>query len=208
MKESFKRLKEWEGKGIHIQQMSINISMRQLFHHAFITDVQKLCETYLNKALCSKLVFEITETSLADDVDQLIEKMKILKRLGIRFSMDDFGTGYSSLSYLRRIPIDEVKIDKSFIFELGKGEQDGSIVKTILDIAKNLHLSITAEGVENEVQKDFLIKNECDLLQGYYFAKPMHKSEFETFTLNRMMGIFEEGIESGRGTNSLNYSLL
>jgi diguanylate cyclase (GGDEF)-like protein len=181
LEESLKTLKHWEEKGIILQQLSINISMRQLFYRDFISDVKQLCETYITKEQRSKIIFEITETVVADDVQKLITTMHILKEYGIRFSMDDFGTGYSSLSYLHRLPIDEIKIDKSFITELNKPEQDEErrIVQTIFNIAKNLRLSIVAEGVETEEQRKFLVENDCDILQGYYFSKPLTSPEFE-----------------------------
>ena len=129
----------------------------------------------------SKIVFEITETAVADDVQHLIRNMNILKDYGIRFSMDDFGTGYSSLSYLRQLPINEIKIDKSFIVDLNPTEEDEGrrIVKTIFDIAKNLRLNIVAEGVETEEQRKFLHEHKCDILQGYYFSKPLPVFEFQ-----------------------------
>lgn len=181
LEEAFKTFKSWDEKGIELEQLSINISMRQIFHINFIEDVNKLCKKYLNNKLSSKLVFEMTETSVAEDVDAIIEKMNKLKEFGIRFSMDDFGTGYSSLSYLRQIPIDELKIDQSFIFELSDTKQSTNMIKTILNIAKNLNLRIVAEGVETEFQKDFLIKENCDILQGYYFSKPLNRDKFEEF---------------------------
>ncbi|HEX5710443.1 MAG TPA: bifunctional diguanylate cyclase/phosphodiesterase, partial [Sulfuricurvum sp.] len=176
LEESFKTLQEWDQKGIMIDQMSINISMRQLLHHNFIHDVQTLCKTYLNPQLCKKIVFEMTETSVAEDIQALVKNINILKNDGIRFSIDDFGTGYSSLSYLRQIPIDELKIDRSFIMELEKSQEGRTMVKTIINIAQNLHLSIVAEGVENEFQKDFLINNGCDILQGFYFDEALDKA--------------------------------
>ncbi|MBU1658714.1 EAL domain-containing protein [bacterium] len=179
LEESFKTLKSWNEKGIHLKQLSINISMRQVFHNTFIDDVKKLSSKYLNKDLCSKLVFEMTETSAAEDIKRLVSNMYLLENLGIRFSMDDFGTGYSSLSYLRQIPLHELKIDKSFIGELKDSEQGRKMVKTILDIAKNLNLTIVAEGVEELYQKEFLLEQQCDILQGYYFSKPINKDEFE-----------------------------
>jgi len=186
LKKSFITLKKWEEKGIFLQQMSINISMRQLFHHHFIHDVKKLCDSYLTKEQRSKIVFEITETSVAEDVKQLITNMKILQDYGIRFSMDDFGTGYSSLSYLRKLPIDEIKIDKSFISELNnfEDEKDKYFIETIFAIAKNLRLNIVAEGIENEEQLKFLVEQKCDVLQGYYFSKPIKVEEFEKLFLD------------------------
>ncbi len=184
LEESLKTLKSWEERGIHLDQISINISMRQLFHNSFVDDVQRLCKKYLHEGLRSKLVFEITETIVAEDIHKLISKMNTLKACGIRFSMDDFGTGYSSLSYLRQIPIDELKIDKSFVGELGNVDQGENMVRTILHIAKNLRLNIVAEGVETAFQKEFLLKNKCDILQGYYFSKPIEKDEFEQFIVD------------------------
>lgn len=178
LEESFKTLQQWDKEGLVVEQMSINISMRQLLHRNFIHDVQNLCKTYLNPKLCTKIVFEMTETSVAEDIQALVKNINILKNDGIRFSIDDFGTGYSSLSYLRQIPLDELKIDRSFIGELEKSKEDRMMVKTIINIAKNLHLTIVAEGVENEFQKDFLIANECNILQGYYYAKPLDEEDF------------------------------
>ena len=181
IEESFKTLRDWDERGLDVKQMSINISMRQLFHSTFIHDVEKLCSQYLSKELSSKIVFEMTETSVAEDIDKLISNMNILKGIGIRFSMDDFGTGYSSLSYLRQLPIDELKIDKSFIMDLDDTKDGRDMVKTILNIAKNLNLTIVAEGIEEEEQQKFLIEEKCDILQGYYFSKPIHKDAFEEY---------------------------
>ncbi len=181
MEESFKTFSEWTKNGIRLEQLSINISMRQMFHTTFLADVSKLCAKHLTPELSSKLVFEMTETSAAEDVGKLINIMNKIKRHGIRFSMDDFGTGYSSLSYLRQIPIDELKIDKSFISELDDAKKDINMVLTILNIAKNLGLTIVAEGVETKMQKDFLIKEQCDILQGYYFSKPLNRDKFEEY---------------------------
>lgn len=185
LKEAFLTLKEWEEKGVSLQQMSINVSMRQLFHYHFINDVKHLCDTYLTKEQRSKIVFEITETSVAEDITKLIRNMKILQNYGIRFSMDDFGTGYSSLSYLRQLPINEIKIDKSFISELHHLEEDEDkcFVETIFTIAKNLKLKIVAEGIENEEQRKFLVDQKCDILQGYYFSGPVSDEAFERLFL-------------------------
>ncbi len=186
LKEAFQTLKKWEEKGISLQQMAINISMRQLFHHGFLHDVKKLCDTYLTKEQRSKIIFEITESSVAEDIKQLIINMRILQNYGIRFSMDDFGTGYSSLSYLRQLPIDEIKIDKSFISELNDIEEkdDRCFIETIFAIAKNLRLNIVAEGIENEKQRKFLVGQKCDVLQGYYFSGPIKDDEFEKLFLD------------------------
>ena len=141
---------------------------------------KNLSKKYLTEELCSKVLFEITETSIAEDVNTLINNMNIIKDFGINFSLDDFGTGYSSLSYLQNLPISELKIDKSFVSELNTNQKGENMVKTILDIAKNLNLVVVAEGVENFSQKEFLTHNNCNILQGYFFCKPVSKDEFKT----------------------------
>ena len=182
LESAIQTLKNWDEKGIKIEQMSINISMRQMFHDSFIEDVEELLNRHLNDKLRSKIVFEITETSAAEDIQKLIKVMNVLKEFGIRFSMDDFGTGYSSLSYLSKIPLCELKIDKSFISELSI--TDGTIVKTVLNVAKNMNIKTVAEGVEKLSEKEFLIKNDCDILQGYYYSQPLNKNDFEEYILN------------------------
>lgn len=118
LEEAFQTLKKWNDQGLILEQFSINISMRRFFHYSFFDDVAKLCKKYLNDDLQKKLMFEMTETLLAEDIPKVISIMENLRDdLGIRFSMDDFGTGYSSLSYLEQMPIDELKIDRSFISE-------------------------------------------------------------------------------------------
>ena len=183
LEEAFKALKSFDEQGIELEQYSINISMRQFFYTRFLEDVKYLIEKHLTPKLAKKIIFEITETSFSEDMNRLRKNMEVLKSYGIRFSMDDFGTGYSSLSFLRQIPLYELKIDKSFIAEIANTKQS-SIVKTIISIAKNLKLKTVAEGVEEGFHKDFLIENECDLLQGYYFSKPLSKESFENFSIS------------------------
>ncbi|EIF50680.1 EAL domain-containing protein [Sulfurovum sp. AR] len=208
LKEAFITFKKWDEKGIVLEQMSINVSMRQLFHYQFINDVKYLCDTYLTKAQRSKIIFEITETSVAEDITKLIRNMKVLQNYGIRFSMDDFGTGYSSLSYLRQLPINEIKIDKSFISELHhlEDEEDKCFVETIFTIAKNLKLKIVAEGIENEEQRKFIVDQKCDILQGYYFSEPVQDDAFETLFLEaknkKTLNAFDDvrGLERYQGS--------
>jgi EAL domain-containing protein (putative c-di-GMP-specific phosphodiesterase class I) len=180
LENSFKTLREWYDAGIILEQFSVNISIRQFFHPGFVKQVKALIHQYLNDTLCSKLIFEITETSVADSIDELIAIMLELKKLGIRFSMDDFGTGYSSLSYLKRLPLDELKIDKSFLANFDE-VNDKKMIKTILSIAEILNLTVVAEGVESKEQQEFLAANGCDVLQGFYFSKPILKEEFIKF---------------------------
>ena len=180
LEESFKTIQDWKSKDMSIEQISINISMRQLLSQSFIKTVDTLHNKYIGKDTSVNIIFEITETSSADDLDYLVRMIHKLKKYNISFSMDDFGTGYSSLSYLREIPLSELKIDKSFIDMLADTQQ-ASLVKTIIDIAKNLNLVIVAEGVEEEYQKEFLADLDCDLFQGYLFSRPLTKEKFEEY---------------------------
>ena len=181
LEKSFITFASWAKKGIVLEQFSINISVRQLFHSSFIEEVEKLTARYLTPELSGKLIFEITETVLVEDIDKVVTIMKQLKHLMIKFSMDDFGTGYSSLSYLRAMPISELKIDRSFVANLGKESVDQTVVITILNMAEIFKLNVVAEGVETAEQFSFLHQNGCHIFQGYYFSKPLSYEEFENF---------------------------
>ncbi len=181
LENAFKTLAQWESQGITLDQFSINISMRQFFHHNFISDVRQLCNRYLNDRLQSKLIFEVTETLAAEDIKKMTSIMEELKHDGIRFSLDDFGTGYSSLSYLRQMPIDELKIDRSFVSGIEYTQSDKTLIQTIINMAQTFDFSVVAEGVETQMQCDFLIEHDCDLLQGYFLSSPLPKEGFESF---------------------------
>jgi len=184
METAFRTLSSWEQQGICIRQFSINVSMRQFFYYNFVDDVRQLCEKHLTEALRKKLVFEVTESIVAEDVDKVVRIMQEIEQLGIRFSMDDFGTGYSSLSYLKRLPIDEIKIDRSFISELNKVANDQIMVCSILNMADQFNLMVVAEGVETKEQIDFLRSKQCDIFQGFYFSQPLTDNEFQQFYKN------------------------
>ena len=178
MDKALAQLVAWNNEGIKLAKMSINISMRQFLDTGFIDMVEKLFDKYDIYSLKTQVIFELTETSTSEDLKKIIDIIKILRRFGIKFSLDDFGTGYSSLSYLREMPIDEIKIDKSFVARL-HNEQQALLVKSIIEISRNMHLRIVAEGVEEVYQKDFLDELDCDLYQGYYFHKPISASKFQ-----------------------------
>ncbi len=181
LEEAFKTLRAWNARGIKLKQFSINISVRQFFHTSFGKEIETLIKTFLTQEMASQIVFEVTETILIEDIERIIQTMKRLKTMGITFSMDDFGTGYSSLSSLREMPIDELKIDRSFVSRLGRHSADEQMVKTILTMANIFGLSTVSEGVETEEQFLFLLNNGSDMFQGYYFARPLDKEQFETF---------------------------
>lgn len=174
-------MQQWCRSGMELDQLAINISMRQLMHHGFVEQVEELIKRYHCGRSCGKIVFEITESVVAEDVTRVIDALLRLKALGIRFSMDDFGTGYSSLNHLHRLPIDEIKIDRSFVAALGSSEDSRIMVTTILNMADIFKLRVVAEGVETAEQHDFLLQHRCHLFQGYHFARPMTREQFGTF---------------------------
>ncbi|XXG31144.1 MAG: EAL domain-containing protein [Ferrovum myxofaciens] len=116
---------------------------------------------------------------MLNDIDDSIGKMQALRSIGIRFSLDDFGTGQSSLSYLKRLPLDQIKIDQSFVRDIATDPNDAAIVRTIIGMAENLGLKVIAEGVETEQQREFLERNGCHAHQGYLFGKPVPIDEFQ-----------------------------
>jgi diguanylate cyclase (GGDEF)-like protein/PAS domain S-box-containing protein len=172
------QLKIWENNA-HTQhlQLAVNVSARQFHHADFISQVlQILSDTAINP---ERLKLELTESLVIDDVQDTIFKMNALREHGIRFSMDDFGTGFSSLSYLTRLPFEQLKIDKSFVHNIGVKSSDITIIKTIIGMVHNLGMEVIAEGVETEAQRTFLEQNNCLLCQGYLFSKPVSIAQFD-----------------------------
>jgi EAL domain-containing protein (putative c-di-GMP-specific phosphodiesterase class I) len=127
------------------------------------------------------LKLELTESVLVDNVQDIIEKMSALKACGVVFSLDDFGIGYSSLSYLKLLPLDQLKIDQSFVRDILIDPNDAAIARTIVALAQSLGLGVIAEGVETQAQRDFLAGVGCHAYQGYYFCRPLPVEGFEAF---------------------------
>jgi diguanylate cyclase len=175
LKEAFKQLKSWQDdpKKCH-WQLSINISIKQFEKDDFIPIVQELLQSLQCDA--TKIRFELTESLLINDLKSSLRKIYALTKLGISFSIDDFGTGYSSLSYLKRLPIHELKIDKSFIRDLASDHADVILVQTILGIAQQFGLDVVAEGVETQEQYKILCDMGCRYFQGYFLSKPTQSS--------------------------------
>ena len=179
MQEAFTVLTEWSEKGIELEQLSINVSMRQVFSPTFAEQVEALMAAHLPVELRDRIVFELTESTMAEGIDELIGVVERLKTSGVSFSIDDFGTGYSSLSYLRQIPLDEIKIDRSFINELSENDTDRSMFEMIMGLSRTFDLKVVAEGVEEKAQEKVLLDGGCDLMQGYLFSKPVTREVFE-----------------------------
>lgn len=171
------QLKAWENDpSTRDLQLAVNVSSRQFRQADFVAQVSEILEQTAINPLRLKL--ELTESIVLDDVTDTIDKMQALKKVGLSFSMDDFGTGYSSLAYLTRLPLDQLKIDQSFVRNIGITASDATIIQTIIGMAENLGMEVIAEGVETDKQRDFLEGLGCLLYQGYLFSKPVPLEEF------------------------------
>jgi diguanylate cyclase (GGDEF)-like protein/PAS domain S-box-containing protein len=178
------QIKAWaDHPTAHCLQLAVNISPLQFRQTDFVEQVRAvLARTEVDAA---RLKLELTESLLLDNVEDTIAKMQTLNELGLSFALDDFGTGYSSLSYLKRLPLDQIKIDKSFVMELETDDNNAAICAATIGLAHNLGIAVVAEGVETEAQRYFLSGvHRCDFLQGYLFSRPLPLLEFEQL-LNR-----------------------
>jgi EAL domain-containing protein (putative c-di-GMP-specific phosphodiesterase class I) len=151
-------------------QLSVNLSPRQFRKPGFVPWLKDLLAASGADPTC--LTLEVTEGMMINDVNEAVAKMKELAALGIRFSVDDFGTGYSSLAYLKRLPIHELKIDRTFIQDAPNNSDDAALVETILSVARHMQLNVVAEGVETEEQAAFLNKRASVIHQGFLYGKP------------------------------------
>lgn len=163
--------------------VAVNVSVREFRHPDFVAQVIEALEA--TGADPSKLKLEVTESLLIEDMDATVAKMGVLKDKKIGFSLDDFGTGYSSLSYLKRLPLDELKIDKSFINDMLIDPNGASIVRTILALGSSLGLLVIAEGVETQAQLDFLVHEGGEAFQGYFFGRPLSVEQLGGFLESR-----------------------
>ncbi len=166
---------DWRARGLQPPPIAVNLSALQFHQANFISETAAVLQQYGLPQ--GALEMEITESLLMSDVDSAIERMHELVKMGVRLSIDDFGTGYSSLSYLRRFPVHKLKIDRSFVTELSQDE--GAIAVAVINMAKSLHLTVIAEGVETGAQLAFLREHGCDEVQGYLCGRPMPASELQ-----------------------------
>lgn len=159
--------------------LAVNVSARQFGLPNIVDLVLELVHRVGVPA--HKLKLELTESLLLENTDAVIEKMLTLKAQGIGFSLDDFGTGYSSLAYLKRLPLDQLKIDRSFVCEVLSDANDAAIARTVVALGMSLGLAVIAEGVETEAQRAFLASNNCYAYQGFLFSRPLPLDRFEEF---------------------------
>jgi diguanylate cyclase (GGDEF)-like protein/PAS domain S-box-containing protein len=178
--QACQQLADWAGRPdrAHLS-ISVNVSARQFRHPEFVDEVM---EAVVRSGIePRKLKLELTETLLADGFDITVAKMGNLKAMGVALSLDDFGMGYSSLAYLKRLPLDQLKIDREFVTDLLTDANDAAIARTIIALAQSLGLDVVAEGVENEAQRDFLAGHGCGGFQGYLFCVPLPSDQLEAF---------------------------
>jgi diguanylate cyclase (GGDEF)-like protein/PAS domain S-box-containing protein len=172
------QIKAWEANPLTCElQLAVNVSARQFHQLDFVEQVREILKK--TGANPTRLKIELTESVVLNNINDAVVKMRDLKKVGLSFSMDDFGTGYSSLSYLTQLPLDQLKIDLSFVHNIGIKPTDAVIVQTIISMGNSLGMEVIAEGVETEAQRDFLERNGCHAYQGYLFSKPVSIGEFE-----------------------------
>jgi diguanylate cyclase (GGDEF)-like protein len=172
----------WAAAGCQLD-MAVNLSARCLADTEFPGEVEKMLDQY--GVPPERLTLEITESGMVGDADRPLPGLHRLRQLGVRLSLDDFGTGYSSLSYLRRLPVDEVKIDKTFVLGMATDSGDLAIVRSIVDLARHLGHAAVAEGVETEMTRGLLTEMGCDSAQGFYFSRPLPADRFEAWLAAR-----------------------
>lgn len=177
LRQVCKDLRIWLDKGIDVPHVAVNVSPLQFHDADFVALAQAILAEY---SISPQLIYlEITESALMEDADHCEAILRDLKNVGFRLSLDDFGTGYSSLSYLKRYPFDKVKIDQSFVRDIGTSQTDTVIVKVIISMAHGLGLKVIAEGVETEAQCEIMRSNVCDEVQGYFFSRPVDAAAVE-----------------------------
>lgn len=183
-----KQLKQWSDEGYTDIHMAVNLSARQFKDRDIIKLVYDVIDqTGINP---NKLELEITETIALDDLEYTIATIKELRKIGVSFSLDDFGTGYSSMNYLKRLPVSNLKIDKSFLNTVMEDKCDQKIIQTIITLARNLDLFVIAEGVENSDQEVFLKAANCDKAQGFLYSKPVPKDMAVQFLIHQDNTLF------------------
>jgi EAL domain-containing protein (putative c-di-GMP-specific phosphodiesterase class I) len=171
LREACRQNKQWQDEGLPPARVSVNLSARQFQQHNIANLVtQVLAETGLEPRY---LELELTESTIMRNAEEAVRMLNELHALGIGLAIDDFGTGYSSLSYLKRFPVDRLKIDRSFVSDIGISNDDETITSAIIALAHSLKMQVIAEGVETSAQLDFLKERACDEMQGYFFAKPL-----------------------------------
>ncbi|PZP65380.1 MAG: hypothetical protein DI592_24530 [Stenotrophomonas maltophilia] len=170
------QLRAWHDAGHSEWSMAVNLSPLQFASPALLDSVREVLQRH--RIDPSRLTLEITETTAMKDVDASLAILNDLTAMGVHIAIDDFGTGYSSLLYLKRMPATELKIDRAFVHDLERNDEDAAIVSSIIALGRTLQLQVVAEGVETQAQREYLSELGCDQLQGYHLGRPMEPEEF------------------------------
>ena len=174
--QSCRQLRIWHDSGMTELRMAVNLSTVQLHHSELSRVVTNLIQRYKLPPRC--LEMEVTETGLMEDISAATGHLNSLKKAGVQIAIDDFGTGYSSLSYLRGLPLDKIKIDRSFVQDVLIDEDDATIVRAIIQLGRSLNMQVIAEGVESAEQEAYIIAQGCNEGQGYYYSRPLSATAF------------------------------
>ncbi|MDD2789136.1 MAG: EAL domain-containing protein [Sulfurimonas sp.] len=177
MKTAMTQLSQWYKAGLNPGKLAMNLAVKQLKQEDFITTLHNLIEETGCKP--EWLELEVTESQIMTNPEEAIKTLQKISDIGIELAVDDFGTGYSSLAYLKRLPINKLKIDQTFVRDLPEDEEDAGITKAVIALAHSLNLKVIAEGVETKEQRDFLVKNGCEKIQGYFYSKPIPADALE-----------------------------
>ena len=177
MRTAMTQMSEWYEQGLNPGVLAMNLAIKQLQQEDFIPMFKQLMKETNCKA--EWLALEVTEGQIMTHPEDAIVILKAISDLGVELAVDDFGTGYSSLAYLKRLPIDKLKIDQAFVGDLPGDEEDAGITKAVIALAKSLNLKVIAEGVETKEQRDFIVENGCENIQGYFYSKPIPANELK-----------------------------
>jgi EAL domain-containing protein (putative c-di-GMP-specific phosphodiesterase class I) len=169
----------WREQGLEMDYLSVNVSGPQLYHSGFASGLIELLKE--NAIPGERLQLEITENVLMDDVERCIHQLNKLRGYGIRIAIDDFGTGYSSLAYLRSLPLDIIKVDRSFVSDIPGDKNDMAIAHAVVSLAQSLELESVAEGIETEAQRDYMRSIGCNRFQGYLYSRPLEVGDFAEY---------------------------
>ena len=193
--EACRQAQAWRDQGLPPIAMAVNLSLHQFLLTDIVGCTRKALET--SGLPAQALELEITESALADRPDEALNVMRNLKSLGLRLAIDDFGTGYSSLAHLKRFPIDQLKIDQSFISDIPQSADDMAISHAVIAMGHSMGIQVLAEGVETAAQLEFLKLHGCDFYQGYFCSKPLPAAEFAQLLQGEMLRLQAQSAASG-----------
>lgn len=186
LNQTFAQCALWEKANIPLQ-ISVNLSVKDLLNRSLLKYINGLLEVH--RINPNNILFEITESAFMQDPENSLDAIKKLRTLGFSFTIDDFGTGYSSMSYLKNLPVDELKIDQTFIKDIAHNTKDAQIVQTTIELGHGLGLAVVAEGIEDEAAYELLKSFDCDIGQGYFMSKPVALNELEEWLKTSRWGL-------------------